>query len=91
MTKPELIDAVARTTGMRKSVTSTTIDATFEAIMDALGRGEPVAIAGFGTFDVRGRAARIGRNPRTGEQISIAATTACAFRPGKRLKGAVTG
>lgn len=89
MTKPELIDAVARATGMRKSDTGNAIDAIFLAITEALGSGEPVAISGFGTFDVKTRAARMGRNPRTGEQIGIPQSTACVFRPGKRLKDAV--
>ena len=91
MTKPELVDAVAKATGMRKSDAGNAVDSVFMAIVDALGSNEEVAIAGFGTFDVRMRAARMGRNPRTGEQISIPASAACVFRPGKKVRDAVGG
>jgi len=91
MTKPELIYAVAKATGMKKSDAGNTVDAVFAAITEALGNREQVAIAGFGTFAVKTRAARMGRNPRTGEQISIPEGAACVFRPGKRVKDAVRG
>jgi DNA-binding protein HU-beta len=91
MTKPELVDVVARSTGMRKSDASNAVDAVFTAITEALGNSERVSIAGFGTFGVRTRAARMGRNPRTGERISIPAGAACVFRPGKRTRDAMAG
>lgn len=91
MTKPELVDAVARATGMKKSDAGNAVNAVFTAIMDAIGNHEQAAIAGFGTFDVRTRAARTGRNPRTGEQISIPESRACVFRPGKGIRDAVSG
>lgn len=91
MTKPELVDAVAKSTGMKKMDASNAVDAVFNAITDTLGKKEQVSIAGFGTFDVRARAARMGRNPRTGEQINIPESTACVFRPGKKMKDAVGG
>lgn len=91
MTKPELVDVVARATGMKKSDAGYAADAVFAAITEALGNQEQVAIAGFGTFAVKTRAARMGRNPRTGEQISIPESAACVFRPGKRVKNAVSG
>lgn len=91
MTKPELVDAVARATGMKKSDAGDAVDAVFAAITEALGSREQVAIAGFGAFAVKKRAARMGRNPRTGEQISIPEGAACVFRPGKRVKDAVSG
>ncbi len=91
MTKPELVDAVAKATGMKKTDAGIAVDAVFTAITDALSNKEQVSIAGFGTFDVRARAARVGRNPRTGEQINIPESMACVFRPGKRMKDAVGG
>ena len=65
------------------------VDAAFAAIAEALARGEDVRIAGFGTFGTRNRPARTGRNPRTGESLNIAASTAPTFKPGKPLKDAV--
>lgn len=91
MTKPELIDKVADTTGMKKKDVSSTLDAILDAITDALSRKEEVSLVGFGTFDIRERAERSGRNPRTGEQITIPAGTSCAFRPGRKLRDAVSG
>ena len=66
-----------------------TLDATTDAIADALKKGETVSMVGFGTFSVRHRAARTGRNPRTGETINIAASNNPAFKAGKALKDAV--
>jgi DNA-binding protein HU-beta len=86
MNKPELIDAVAERTGMKKKDAATAVDAVLDTITDTLGRKEEVSLVGFGTFDVRERAERMGRNPRTGEQLTIPASTACVFRPGRKLK-----
>lgn len=91
MTKPELIDAVAEKTGMKKKDISSVVDATLDTITEALQSKQEVSLVGFGTFDVRARGERMGRNPRTGEQITIPATTTCAFRPGRKLRDAVSG
>ena len=91
MTKPELIDAVAERTGMKKKDAATAVDAVLDTIMDTLGSKEQVSLVGFGTFDVRARAERMGRNPRTGEQITIPAGSACVFRPGRKLRDSIGG
>ncbi len=89
MTLEELINAVARETGMTKANANKAVHAVLHAVQDALSRGERVAIAGFGVFEVAQRAARKGRNPRTGETIDIPPTKAVRFRPGKTLREAV--
>jgi len=88
MTKPELIDAVAERTGMKKKDAAVAVDAVLDTITDSLSRSEQVSLVGFGTFDVRARAERTGRNPRTGEQITIPASNACVFRPGRKMREA---
>lgn len=89
MTKSELIEKVAEKTGMTKKDSGKAVDAVLEAITKALGKGEKVSLVGFGTFDVRKRAARMGRNPQTGKAIKIAARKVPAFKAGKSLKEAV--
>ncbi|MEW6547549.1 MAG: HU family DNA-binding protein [Bacillota bacterium] len=89
MNKADLVGVVAQKTGMTKRDADKAVTATFEAIHEELSRGGKVAVVGFGTFEVRNRAARKGRNPRTGEEISIAPARAPVFRPGKSLKEAV--
>jgi len=89
MNKTELIDAVATETGLAKSDTARAVDAVFEAITGALKSGDNVALVGFGTFAVKDRAARSGRNPRTREVIEIPASKMPAFKAGKGLKDAV--
>lgn len=89
MNKGELIDAVAGATGDSKAAASAAVDAVLNAITDALKRGDKVQISGFGTFEVRERAARTGRNPQTGATIEIAASKSPAFKAGKALKDAV--
>lgn len=89
MTRPELISAVAKATGLKKTKAGIVVDAVFDAMTKALGRDEPVAITRFGTFEVRTRAARMGRNPRTGERIRIPESKACIYRPGKKVKEAI--
>ncbi|MHB0914036.1 MAG: HU family DNA-binding protein [Armatimonadota bacterium] len=89
MTKPELIDEVAARTGMKKKDAETSVNAVLDTITDTLGKQEQVSLVGFGTFDVRARAARMGRNPRTGEPIEIPASMACVFRPGRRMREAM--
>ena len=89
MNKPELIDAVAETTGLRKKDVGILIDSVLDAIIETLGKKEAVSLVGFGTFDIRERGERAGRNPRTGEPITIPASTTCTFRPGRKLREAV--
>ncbi len=89
MNKSELIDQVANAADLSKADAGRAVDAALEAITGALKQSEPVALVGFGTFLVRERAARNGRNPQTGENIFIAASRAAAFKPGKALKDAL--
>ncbi|MFR4253630.1 MAG: HU family DNA-binding protein [Weissella confusa] len=87
--KTELIDLVAAQTGLPKSETAKTVNALLDVIKNELAKGEKVALVGFGTFEVRERAARKGRNPQTGAEIEIAAAKAPAFKAGKDFKEAV--
>ena len=89
MTKMDLIAAVADRAGMTKVDASKALDALAETLKNALGRGEKVTWTGVGTFEVRSRAARMGRNPQTGATIQIPAQRTPAFRAGKSLKDAV--
>ena len=88
--KSDLVAAVAEKTGFSKKDSASAIDAVFEAITEALAKKEKVQLIGFGTFETRERSARTGRNPQTGEEIQIKASTAPAFKPGKALKEAVS-
>ena len=87
--KTELIDLVAAQTELPKSETAKTVNALLDVIKNELAKGEKVALVGFGTFEVRERAARQGRNPQTGAEIEIAAAKAPAFKAGKDFKEAV--
>lgn len=89
MNKGELIDAVSAQTGLAKAEATRAVDAVFDTITTALRSGDTVALVGFGTFSVKSRAARSGRNPRTGETIEIAASRVPGFKAGKALKDAV--
>ena len=89
MKKVELVEAVAKTTGLTKADATRAIDATFAAIAGALKKGDKVQVAGFGTFAISKRAAREGRNPRTGETVKIPARKAVSFKAGTALKEAV--
>lgn len=89
MNKSELIDAVAEAAGLTKADSSRALDAVIGSISGAMSKGEQVSILGFGTFLVRHRNARIGRNPQTGAEIQIKAANVPAFKPGKALKSAV--
>ncbi|HHV78571.1 MAG TPA: HU family DNA-binding protein [Firmicutes bacterium] len=86
MNKAELVDVVASKTGLSKKDSEKAVNATIEGIQEALAKGEKVSLIGFGTFEVRERAARKGRNPKTGEEIRIEATRVPMFRAGKLLK-----
>lgn len=89
MNKGELIDAVSAQSGLAKAEATRAVDAVLEAVTGALKKGDSVALVGFGTFVVKTRAARSGRNPRTGETIEIAASKTPGFKAGKALKDAV--
>ena len=89
MNKSELIDAVASASDLSKADASRAVDGVIAAVTEALKSGDQVTVVGFGTFLVRERGARTGRNPRTGETINIAASKAPAFKAGKALKDAV--
>jgi len=88
--KNDLIDAVAERTGSAKSDAARAVEAVLGAVTEALQRGDAVALSGFGTFQVKVRAARSGRNPRTGETISIPSSRVPAFKAGKGLKDALS-
>lgn len=87
--RANLIERVANETGFTKKDVALTVDALFDAIQSELAAGEKVQLIGFGTFEVRTRAARQGRNPQTGETIKIEESKIPAFKAGKALKDAV--
>jgi DNA-binding protein HU-beta len=87
--KTELIDRIAESADISKAAAGRALDAAIDAITDSLKQADPVSLVGFGTFTVRDRAARTGRNPQTGAEIQIAAARVPAFKPGKALKGAL--
>ncbi|MBE2209988.1 MAG: HU family DNA-binding protein [Xanthomonadaceae bacterium] len=89
MNKAELIDHVAQAAGLSKADAGRAVDAVLGGVTHALKSGDAVALTGFGTFEVRSRAARTGRNPKTGEALQIAASKAPGFKAGKALKDAV--
>lgn len=89
MNKSELVDSVAETAELNKQQALRAVNAVFEAISNAMSKGEQFTMVGFGTFSVKDRAARNGRNPQTGETISIAAAKIPAFKPGIELKRCV--
>ena len=89
MNKGELVDAVAGSAGLSRADAAKAVDATLEAIQGTLASGGGVSLVGFGTFSVKARAARMGRNPRTGEAIQIKASNVPGFKAGKGLKDAV--
>ena len=90
MTKTELIDKIAQKTKLTKKDTGKALDAVLESISSALTKGDKVTLVGFGSFEVRKREARKGRNPQNGKEIKIPARKVPAFRAGKALKEAVS-
>ena len=88
MNKAELIAAVAEKTGLSKKDTEAVVSASLEVITESLAQGEKVQLVGFGSFETKARAARIGRNPRTKEEIKIPASKLPVFKAGKALKDA---
>jgi len=89
MNKAELVEQIANQTGLTKKVSREAIDAVISAIADSLERNEKVTLVGFGTFEVRGRRARIGVDPQTRRAINIPAKNVPKFRAGKGLRKAV--
>lgn len=89
MNKSDLVEAVADAADLSRASAARAVDAMLDAMVAALKKGDSVVLSGFGTFTVRERAARTGRNPRTGEAIAIEASRALGFKPGKALKDAL--
>jgi len=89
MNKNELVNCIAEATDMTKADAQRAVDAFTDEVKKALKKGDTVSLVGFGTFSVRKRAARMGRNPRTNETIKIKASKVPAFKPGKALKDAL--
>jgi DNA-binding protein HU-beta len=89
MNKSELIDSMAEAADISKAAAGRALDGMLDAIIEALKAGEQVSLVGFGTFTVKERAARTGRNPQTGATIEIAASRTPGFKAGKALKDAV--
>lgn len=90
MTKTELAEQMAKDAGISKAVADTALRSCIDSIINSLKNGQEVTIVGFGTFSVASRAARTGRNPQTGEPITIKASQVPRFKPGKALKDAVS-
>ena len=90
MNKAELVSAVAEKTGMSKKDSEKAVNAAFDSITEALAAGEKVQLVGFGAFEIKERNARVGRNPKTKEEIEIPASRVASFKVGKALKEAVT-
>ena len=89
MNKQELIENIAASVDITKADAGRALDSVIDSITDSLRKGDSVALVGFGTFSVRSRAARTGRNPQTGESIQIAAAQVPVFKAGKALRDAV--
>ena len=89
MNKTELVEAVVAKAGISKKDADAVVKATFEAITEAMAKGDKVALVGFGNFEVRERAARKGKNPSNGQVIDIPACKSPAFKPGKALRDTV--
>lgn len=89
MNKQQLIENIAASADITKAAAGRALDSMIDSITDSLKNGDSVVLVGFGTFSVRDRAARMGRNPQTGEEIQIQAAKVPAFKAGKALKGAV--
>lgn len=89
MNKSELVDAIAEAADLSKASAGRALDAALDAVTGSLSNGDSVSLVGFGTFAVKHRAARQGRNPQTGDTIQIAAANVPGFKAGKALKDAV--
>jgi DNA-binding protein HU-beta len=91
MNKKELVDAMAAKTDSSVAAAARAVNALVEITSESLKKGDSLTLPGFGTFEVRDRAARTGRNPQTGKELKIAASRVAAFKPGATLKAAVNG
>jgi DNA-binding protein HU-beta len=89
MSKADIVDKIAKDAGISKAASEKAVNAFIEAVTNSLKKGQPVTLIGFGTFSVSKRAARKGRNPKTGEEIKIKAKKVARFRPGAALRDAV--
>ncbi|WP_025733927.1 nucleoid-associated protein HU-beta [Carnimonas nigrificans] len=89
MNKSELIEAIAASADIPKAAATRALDALIDSVTDSLKKGDSVALVGFGTFSLKERAARTGRNPQTGKPIEIAAAKVPSFKAGKALKDSV--
>lgn len=89
MNKSELIEAIAASADIPKAAASRALDAMVDSVTDSLKKGDSVSLVGFGTFAIKERAARTGRNPQTGEPIQISAAKVPSFKAGKALKDSV--
>ncbi len=89
MNKSELVDSIAQSAGLTKEQAAKAVNAFTQSVQGALQRGDDVVLVGFGTFSVKERKARTGRNPKTGEEIQIAASKVPSFKAGKGLKDSV--
>lgn len=90
MNKAELVDLIADKADISKASAARVLDATLEGVVAALRDGDQVALVGFGTFSVKQRAERQGRNPKTGEPMTIVASRSVGFKPGKSLRDAIS-
>jgi integration host factor subunit beta len=86
MTKAELVEQVARSAQITKKHAETIVNTVFESIVDSLNRGEKIELRGFGSFRIRERGSRIGRNPKTGARVDVPSKKIPYFKPGKQLK-----
>ena len=91
MTKAELVDEVARAAELTKKDSEVVVEEVFRSIIDCLNKGEKIALRGFGSFRIRNRGPRRGRNPKTGESVDIPAKAVPYFKPGKELKELING
>jgi len=89
MRKPELVAAISDIADLSEREADNALSAAIEQITNALARGETITLVGFGTFAVKNRAARTGRNPKTGQEINISASNQISFKPGKSFKDAL--
>lgn len=91
MNKTDLVEAIAAAADISNAQATKALNALIDSITDTLAKGEKVTLVGFGTFETRHRAERVGRNPQNGAEIKIAASNTPAFKAGKKLKDAVNG
>jgi integration host factor subunit beta len=89
MTRAELVDEIARQSSMTRRQAEVVVDAVFDSILDALGHGDKIELRGFGSFRIRRRASRAGRNPRTGADVVVPERRVPHFKPGKELRDLV--